>query len=178
METRINHNPRNPISARVSEKVGAYLTLDFEQPNGNSISLFLPPHMGTVVHLIADLFNSHIGKPVMTNEDIARALMREFPKAPSDASAPLPTGSGISADGAMAIAVAISSTAETNDRPTYQVGDVNERGQVLVRVSDELTSWLDRGKAWVAAPQAQDASHYGWITEFIHGDGTHCISRR
>lgn len=165
MDVRINHNPRNPISARVHEKVGSFLTLDFEQPNGNNISIMLPPHMGAVVHLIADLFNSHIGQQVTA---IAASKIEVGDPV---SLVPFPTGSGISTQAAVAIATLIVA------EPEYTLGDVNGRGQVLVRISDETASWLDRGKAWVTATQAERAHAHGWVTNFIMADGAVCISR-
>lgn len=185
METRINHNPRNPISAKVHEKVGSFLTLDFEQPNGNTISLFLPPHMGVVTHLIADLFNSHIGKSVSGVTSPVRGLADQLGgniafsftlPHPADPIAPLPTGSGISTEGVIAIAAVMAS--EQPIAWSYQIGDVNDYGHILVRVSDETVSWLERGKAWVTAEQAGKAGRYGWETELVMRDGTYCISKR
>lgn len=163
MEVRLNHNPRNPISAVVHEKVGTYLTLDFQQQNGNTISLLLPPHMAAATHLIADLFNSHIGR-----NQIAAMAVQSISE--GQAVVAIPSGAAMPPEGAIAIIAAITAP--------YSIGDVNTRGQILVRVNDEATTWLDRGKAWVTAAQAKQAAPYGWETYLNTGDGMCAISRR
>lgn len=160
MDVRLNHNPRNPITAKVHESVGSYLTLDFEQPNGNNISLFLPAHMAAATHLIADLFNSHIGRNQM-------AAMAVQSISEGMAVVQIPDGAVMPSEGAIAI---ISAIIATEEPIKYVLGDVNSLGQILVQVSDETTAWLDRGRAWVTAAQAKAAEAYGWETFMVIPD--------
>lgn len=118
MDVRLNAtNPRNPVTAVMHCKPGSFLSLDFEQSNGNSVSIFLPPHMEAVAAMIVGAFNAHMtgerpadGKVIVDLYEDGQVIgMRVEPG--------IPAGGALNTKAATAMAIALAQGADISAAP-------------------------------------------------------------